>query len=66
VLLEVVHHWKRIGIIYLCGVLGGSLLTCILNPSGYALGASDGVYALLTAHLATIIMVSNYRLQFIV
>jgi rhomboid-related protein 1/2/3 len=57
VLLETVHHWKRVATIYVAGVLGGSLAITVLNPESYGVGASAGVYALLIAHLATIIMV---------
>lgn len=35
-----------------------SVGTSITNPSIYLAGASGGVYALITAHIATIIMVS--------
>jgi rhomboid-related protein 1/2/3 len=45
--------------VYLSGVLAGSLWTSILIPGVFLSGASSGVYALVTAHLATVIM--NYR-----
>lgn len=54
-LLEIVHHWKRIAIIYLASVLGGSLFISVI-ASGYTVGASAGVYGLLFSHLATIIL----------
>lgn len=56
VLLEIVHGWKRIGIIYLASVLGGSMFITVLSPQTYAVGASAGVYGLLFAHLSTIII----------
>ncbi|KAG4074635.1 hypothetical protein HA402_004506 [Bradysia odoriphaga] len=56
VLLEIVHGWKRIGIIYVASVLGGSLFITVLNPQTYAVGASAGVYGLLFSHLSTIII----------
>lgn len=56
VLLEIVHHWKRIAIIYLSSILGGSLFITVLNPQSYAVGASAGVYGLLFSHLSTIII----------
>jgi hypothetical protein len=34
--------------------------TSILEPNSYILGASAGVYALLTAHVADIILVSFF------
>lgn len=55
--LEMVHRWWRILIIYLAGVISGSLLTSIVDPNVYLAGASGGVYSLLAAHIATIIMV---------
>lgn len=58
VALELVHHWWRVALVYLAGVLAGSMGTSIVNPGIYLAGASGGVYALITAHIATIIMVS--------
>lgn len=55
--LEMVHRWWRILIIYVAGVLSGSLFTSIIDPDVYLAGASGGVYSLLAAHIATIIMV---------
>ncbi|XP_011641216.1 protein rhomboid isoform X3 [Pogonomyrmex barbatus] len=54
--LEMVHKWWRVLIIYLAGVLAGSLGTSVSDPTVYLAGASGGVYALITAHVATIIM----------
>ncbi|KAG5671993.1 hypothetical protein PVAND_002157 [Polypedilum vanderplanki] len=54
--LELVHCWWRVALVYLSGVLAGSMGTSIANPSIYLAGASGGVYALITAHIATIIM----------
>lgn len=56
VLLEIVHHWQRIAIIYLASILGGSLCVTIVRNASYSVGASAGVYGLLFAHLATIIL----------
>ncbi|XP_037040919.1 rhomboid-related protein 1-like [Bradysia coprophila] len=56
VLLEIVHGWKRIGIIYVSSVLGGSLFITVLSPQSYVVGASAGVYGLLFSHLSTIII----------
>ncbi|KAK5638629.1 hypothetical protein RI129_012924 [Pyrocoelia pectoralis] len=54
--LEVVHRWWRVLIIYLAGVVAGSLVASICNPEVILVGASGGVYAILTAHIASIIM----------
>lgn len=56
VLLEIIHHWKRIAIIYLASVLGGSLFITVLHNEVYTVGASSGVYGLLFSHLSTIII----------
>jgi len=55
--LEMVHRWWRVLIIYLAGAVAGSLATSVADPSVYLAGASGGVYAIMTAHLAVIIMV---------
>lgn len=56
VLLEIVHKWKRIAIIYFASALGGSLFTTVLDNGNFTVGASDGVYGLMFAHIATIIL----------
>lgn len=56
VLLEIVHHCKRISVIYFASVLGGSLFVTVLSPTEYVVGASAGVYGLLFSHLSTIIL----------
>ncbi|XP_014681445.1 PREDICTED: protein rhomboid-like [Priapulus caudatus] len=56
--LEMVHGSFRISIIYLAGVLAGSLGTSVFDRDVYLVGASGGVYALLAAHLANILL--NY------
>lgn len=56
--LELVHHWWRVALVYLAGVLAGSMGTSLTSPRIFLAGASGGVYALITAHIATIIMVS--------
>ena len=53
--LEMVHRWWRILLIYLSGVLLGSLAVSITDPLVYLVGASGGVYALIAAHLANVI-----------
>lgn len=58
-----VHRWWRVLIIYLVGVLAGSLATSITDPHVFLAGASGGVYALIAAHVATIIMVRSLLKQ---
>eukprot|EP00095_Tigriopus_kingsejongensis_P001872 snap_masked-scaffold70_size417918-processed-gene-1.10 protein:Tk01872 transcript:snap_masked-scaffold70_size417918-processed-gene-1.10-mRNA-1 annotation:"rhomboid-related protein 3" len=53
--LEMVHRWWRILLIYICGVVAGSLASSITDPEVYLAGASGGVYALITAHLANVV-----------
>ena len=53
--LEMVHRWWRILLIYLSGVVAGSLTVSITDPDVYLAGASGGVYSLITAHLANVI-----------
>ena len=57
--LEMVHGSTRIGLIYLAGVLAGSLGTSVFDGEVYLVGASGGVYALLAAHLANVML--NYN-----
>jgi rhomboid-related protein 1/2/3 len=46
-------------LVYISGVLAGSLWTSVIKPGVFLSGASGGVYALITAHLGTVIM--NFR-----
>jgi rhomboid-related protein 1/2/3 len=46
--LELVHGWWRVCLIYLSGVLAGSIGTSIFDPKAKLVGASGGVYALIT------------------
>ena len=46
-------------LVYIFGVLAGSLTTSIFRPTVYLSGPSGGVYTLITAHLGTVIM--NFR-----
>ena len=54
--LEMVHKWWRIGIVYITGVIAGSLASSLSDPNTFLAGASGGVYALLAAHLANVVM----------
>lgn len=56
--LEVMHGSARIAVIYFAGVFAGSLGTSVVDSEVYLVGASGGVYALLAAHLANIML--NY------
>ena len=42
-------------LIYMTGVVAGSLAVAIVDPHIYLAGGSGGVYALITAHLANVI-----------
>lgn len=55
--LEMAHEWWRVLLVYFCGVLAGSLGSSIVDPAVHLGGASGGVYALITAHIGTILMV---------
>ncbi|KAL1501693.1 hypothetical protein ABEB36_006975 [Hypothenemus hampei] len=54
--LEMVHRWWRVSLLYFAGVIAGSLATSVTDPWVKLAGASAGVYALLTAHISTIII----------
>ncbi|XP_037035638.1 protein rhomboid-like [Bradysia coprophila] len=54
--LEIVHNWRRISIIYIASVVGGTLFITVLRPRIYTVGASAAVYGLLFSHLSTIIL----------
>jgi len=54
--LELVHGSLRTGVIYTAGVLAGSLGTSVVDSEVYLVGASGGVYALLAAQLASLLL----------
>ena len=54
--LEMAHGSARIAIIYMAGVLAGSLGTSVIDSEVYLVGASGGVYALLAAQLANVMI----------
>lgn len=54
--LELVHGSFRIGLIYFCGVLYGSLAASIFDPHVRLAGASGPAYAMLSAHLANVML----------
>ncbi|XP_037074630.1 protein rhomboid-like [Pollicipes pollicipes] len=57
-----VHGSARVLTVYLAGVLAGSLGTSVCDTSRqvYLVGASGGVYALLTAHIANVLLNYNH------
>ena len=57
--LELSHGTKRVTLVYAFGVISGSLATSVFDRNVFLAGASGGVYALITAHLGTVIM--NYK-----
>ncbi|XP_061627578.1 rhomboid-related protein 3 isoform X2 [Phyllopteryx taeniolatus] len=54
--LEMVHGVVRIGLVYGCGVLAGSLAVSVTDMTAPVVGSSGGVYALVSAHLANVVM----------
>jgi len=54
--LEMSHGSLRIGVVYTSGVLFGSLATSTFDPNMFLAGASGGVYSLIMAHLASLIL----------
>ncbi|XP_063813259.1 rhomboid-related protein 2 [Pseudophryne corroboree] len=54
--LELVHKGHRIGLVYLAGVIGGSLASSIFDPYLALVGASGGVYALIGGYFMNVIV----------
>uniref|UniRef100_A0AC35G1E8 EF-hand domain-containing protein n=1 Tax=Panagrolaimus sp. PS1159 TaxID=55785 RepID=A0AC35G1E8_9BILA len=54
--LELVHKGLRIAAIYFIGAFTGALLFFCFDPTVYLVGASGGVYSLITAHLADVFL----------
>ncbi|XP_015903155.1 rhomboid-related protein 2 [Parasteatoda tepidariorum] len=54
--LEMVHKGWRVMLVYVGGVIAGSLGSSLVDPGTYLAGASGGVYALISAHLANVII----------
>ncbi|KAL2084753.1 hypothetical protein ACEWY4_020271 [Coilia grayii] len=57
--LELVHKGFEVGMVYLSGVLAGSLASSIFDPLSALVGASGGVYALIGGYFMNAIV--NYR-----
>ena len=43
-------------IVYSCGVVSGSLATSVFDQTVFLVGASGGAYALVAAHIATLVI----------
>lgn len=54
--LELIHKGWRVAIVYISGIVSGSLAASISDPTSYLAGASGGVYALISAHLANVVI----------
>ncbi|KAK2500164.1 hypothetical protein MC885_003491 [Smutsia gigantea] len=57
--LEMVHKGLRVGLVYLAGVIAGSLASSIFDPLKYLVGASGGVYALMGGYFMNVLV--NFR-----
>lgn len=57
--LELVHKGFEVGMVYLSGVLAGSLASSIFDPLNALVGASGGVYALMGGYFMNAIV--NFR-----
>ena len=53
---QVLLSYSRVVIVYLAGVVFGSVGGSLPSPTSYLAGASAGVYALIAAHVSTLIM----------
>ncbi|KAG8588139.1 hypothetical protein GDO81_005887 [Engystomops pustulosus] len=54
--LEMVHKGHRVGLVYIAGVIGGSLASSIFDPHLALVGASGGVYALIGGYFMNVIV----------
>ncbi|XP_035615717.1 rhomboid-related protein 2-like [Oncorhynchus keta] len=57
--LELVHKGFEVGMVYMAGVLAGSLASSIFDPLSALVGASGGVYALIGGYLMNAVV--NFR-----
>ncbi|XP_060639975.2 rhomboid-related protein 2 isoform X2 [Anolis sagrei] len=57
--LELVHKGHRVGLVYIAGVLGGSLASSVCDPLLGLVGASGGVYALIGGYFMNVLV--NFR-----
>merc|ERR1719150_1162954 len=54
--LEMSHGSLRVFLLYLIGVISGSLASSCTEPQVHLAGASSGVYALIAAHISNLIL----------
>ncbi|XDA69781.1 hypothetical protein R6Z07F_000153 [Ovis aries] len=54
--LEMVHKGLRVGLVYLAGVIAGSLASSIFDPLKSLVGASGGVYALMGGYFMNVLV----------
>ncbi|XP_052250605.1 rhomboid-related protein 2-like isoform X2 [Dreissena polymorpha] len=54
--LEIVHKWYRVLLVYIAGVVGGSLAHSVTDYNVNLVGASGGCDALIGAHMASVIL----------
>ncbi|KAM6910531.1 rhomboid-related protein 2 [Xenentodon cancila] len=57
--LELVHKGFEVGMVYMAGVLAGSLASSIFDPKSALVGASGGVYALIGGYFMNTVV--NFR-----
>ncbi|XP_054855903.1 rhomboid-related protein 2 isoform X2 [Eublepharis macularius] len=57
--LELVHKGLRVGLVYIAGVIAGSLASSVCDPRHALVGASGGVYALIGGYFMNVIV--NFR-----
>ncbi|TNN02178.1 hypothetical protein fugu_009665 [Takifugu bimaculatus] len=57
--LELVHKGFEVGMVYMAGVLAGSLCSSIFDPHSALVGASGGVYALIGGYFMNAVV--NFR-----
>uniref|UniRef100_A0A3Q3X7V4 Rhomboid-related protein 2 n=1 Tax=Mola mola TaxID=94237 RepID=A0A3Q3X7V4_MOLML len=62
--LELVHKGFDVGMVYLAGVLAGSLASSIFDPLSALVGASGGVYALIGGYFMNAVVVSLFGTDF--
>lgn len=54
--LELVHKGHRVGLVYIAGVIGGSLASSIFDPRLSLVGASGGGYALMGGYFMNVVV----------
>uniref|UniRef100_A0A8C8R7H9 Rhomboid-related protein 2 n=1 Tax=Pelusios castaneus TaxID=367368 RepID=A0A8C8R7H9_9SAUR len=58
--LEMVHKGHRVSLVYLAGVIGGSLASSVCDPLQALVGASGGVYALIGGYFMNVLVVRKH------